>query len=134
MKQPIDYSAVLADLERRKMKLEQLIGGVKELMHQENGTSSRLRREPTVTISLSSNAFHGMSISDAAVKYLRMCQERKKSREIAEALEAGGYRHESKNFVSTVTTVLVRKAKQNEPFTKTKAGWGLYEWGKDNKH
>ena len=129
----IDYSAVVTDLEKRIYELKQAVAAIKKIMYQENSGNASLVGKPAiptvaVAIGFDPNAFHGLTIKAAAIKYLKIVGKPQKSRKIAEALENGGYQHESKNFVSTVTTVLFRKSKSNGPFVKLNDGWGLPEW------
>lgn len=54
--------------------------------------------------------YANMDVVDAARHYLRACNRPMPTREIAEALIAGGYPTRSRKFVSTVNTLLRRAA------------------------
>src|SRR5438477_411254 len=57
---------------------------------------------------ISDDAFFGLSITEAAKKYLGMVKRKQTVREIADALDRGGLPHTSSNFVATVATMLRR--------------------------
>jgi hypothetical protein len=58
----------------------------------------------------------------AAEAYLRTVGEPRTSREIAEALQAGGYRTRARNFSATVRTTLRRDSAKSYGIYPTKAG------------
>ena len=128
VKNGVDYEAVLVDLEKRRAQLDVTIENIKQIVHQNNGTGASFSNQPAFSVDIANDAFSGMTISKAAQKYLRIVGKPQKVRKIAEAIEAGGLQSESKNFISTVTTVLFRKTGKNDPFVKTVKGWGLREW------
>lgn len=71
-----------------------------------------------------SDEFWGMSMSDAAKKYLDMVKRPQSVNGIGEALKKGGYLSESPHYLSMVRNVLRR----DESFTKVKSDWGLRKW------
>ena len=75
-----------------------------------------------------------MSTAEAAKKYLRMVKKKKSTRDIALALERGGFAHESKNFYVSLWNVLNRES-QNEDseIIKIKTLWALREWYPDRR-
>ena len=58
------------------------------------------------------DAFFGLSIGEAAKKYLMMVKKKQSVREIADALDRGGLPHTSSNFVATVGTMMNRTAQE----------------------
>lgn len=71
------------------------------------------------------DTFFGMTIGDAARKYLTMTKITKSTADIATALEQGGLKHSSQNFTTTVRSVLG----QRDEFTRVgNRDWGLAEW------
>jgi hypothetical protein len=54
------------------------------------------------------DAFFGLSIGEAAKKYLGIVKRKPSIGEIADALDRGGLPHASGDFVGTVTTMLGR--------------------------
>jgi hypothetical protein len=74
---------------------------------------------------VSHDTFFGMTIGDAAHKYLGMVKVTKSNTEIAKALEQGGLKHSSKSFTTTVRSILGARA----DFLRVPNGdWGLAEW------
>ena len=74
---------------------------------------------------ISHDSFFNMTIGDAAKKYLGMVKATKSTAVIANALEQGGLKHSSKNFATTVRSILGPR----EDFTRVPNGdWGLTEW------
>jgi hypothetical protein len=70
------------------------------------------------------DSFFGMTIADAARKYLTMAKQTKSTADLAEALEQGGLKHASKNFPMTVRAIMG----QREGFVRVNNDWGLTEW------
>ena len=135
----IDYQAVLADLEKKRDDLDRAIAGIRLLIGLPQSSSPGPVSEPLIGPSVGppaprssgetripSDAFFGMSIPAAAHKFLSMRKRPATSPEIAEALEAGGYPHQSSNLSNTINTALTRNP---DMFAKVKRGtWGLRSW------
>ncbi len=130
MSQEIDYAAVLADLERRKAALEAAIAGIEQIMGQ-SGTDGLLQ----ITKSPSSlqmeehqevapGIFHGLSISEAAKKYLNITKTKQKTRSICDAIRKGGIETVAKNFYSNVYSILQR----DKQFVRLGKYWALAAW------
>jgi hypothetical protein len=117
-KEPIDYSAVLADLEERKDQLELAILTIKAIVAQ-GGTT------PGGGDKVAHDAFLKMSIPDATKKYLSMARQKKSTQNIMEALEQGGL---PPSVYSTVYAVLRRREKQVGDIINMKGDWALAEW------
>lgn len=117
--QSIDYRAVLADLEARRAQLDQAIAAIRLFLGEQGDGGSALFTE------VKSDTFFGLSVTDAAKKYLTIVKDPKSTQEIADALKAGGFKSTAKNFYSNVFTALSR----DDTFCKIKRGqWALSEW------
>jgi hypothetical protein len=74
-------------------------------------------------------AFLSKSIPEAAKLYLSIVKKKQSTREIAEALKAGGIESTSSNFVGIVHAILDRSRKAGGEFLKMGKGyWALAEW------
>jgi hypothetical protein len=117
----INYDAVLADLEARKAQLEAAIAAIKAIASQGGSGPNPSGSGPHVGPS----AFLGMSIPDAAKKYLSGVKEKKPTQEIIDALVAGGL---PPSKYTTVYNILTRRQKQVGDIVNMKGDWGLAEW------
>jgi len=121
----VDYSAVLADLHRRRDEMDTAIRAIEQIAGQATvgGTGGAEGAE------IRSDTFFGMSILDGAKKYLRMTKKPQKQVAIARALKRGGLINQSPNFESTVGTTLRRAQERDGGVVQTKdKSWGLAEW------
>jgi len=128
--QAIDYQAVLADLRAQRAKLDAAIAGIETMLGLAflgNGAQSVPGQGSQV---LPPDAFFGMSIVEAAKKYLAFKKKPQTTSEIAEALEKHGFVNRSENFGNTVGAGLSRNADGPSPaFAKVSRGtWGLISW------
>ena len=130
----IDYTAVLADLERKRAELDAAINGIRFMIGAGADTP-----EPAVypqgTTNLvdpiqppKSHAFFNMAIAEAAKKFLGMAKEPKRAKDIADALKQGGLINTSPNFPATVATTLRREAKAGSVVQLPDKSWGLSAW------
>jgi hypothetical protein len=126
--QPINYEAVLADLEARKAQLEATIAGIRLLVGQPGigpgggptgGGGSYSGGAPA------HDAFIGMSIPEAAKKHLTAVRKKLSTQELMTAMQAGGL-PESK--YSTVYAILRRRENQVGDIINMKGDWALQEW------
>jgi hypothetical protein len=125
--QPINYEAVLADLESRKAQLEAAIAGIKLMLGQTGtapsgpggGGGSYAGGTPA------HDAFIGMSIPDATKKHLTAVRKKLSTQDIMTALEAGGL---PPSKYSTVYAILRRREKQIGDIINMKGDWALQEW------
>ena len=154
----INYGAVLADLKKRREDINMAIAAIEQIMwvlgipippdspdagsgdgadHGEGLSTpppskapGALPAIPTGDTHIREDAFFGMSISTASQKYLAMRKKPATAPEIAAALEAGGFPHQSANLPNTINSVLARNAVGAAPiFAKVKRGtWGLRAW------
>jgi len=131
---PVDYNVVLADLEAKRTQLDEAIAVIKQMLGQSVVTDpAQAGKPPGAGVAgktfIDSDEFFGMSVGDAAVKYLHMAKKPQDATQFAEALEKGGMTHTSKNFTTTITTALSRRAEKEADVVKVKRGqWGLASW------
>ncbi len=118
--EPINYEAVLADIEARIAKLQATADGIRELMALGGTTPTN---SPAGKIA--HDAFLQMSIPDATKKYLSMARQKKDTQSIIDALEQGGL---PRSAYSTVYAVLRRREKQVGDIINMKGDWALAEW------
>jgi len=121
--QPINYEAVLADLENRKTQLESAIAGIRLILGQTGNPPSGGGSHVGVTPA--HDAFIGMSIPDAAKKHLTTVRKKLSTQELMTAMEAGGLPPSKYN---TIYAVLSRRAKSVGDLINVKGDWGLAEW------
>jgi len=121
MTEPVNYEAVLADIEQKIAKLQATADGIRELMAMSGTTPSGGGSGSKVA----HDAFLKMSIPDATKKYLTMARQKKDTQSIIEALEQGGLPHSE---YSTVYAVLRRREKQVGDIINMKGDWALAEW------
>jgi hypothetical protein len=124
--QPINYEAVLADLENRKAQLEAAISGIRLMMGQ-SGTnpSGPGGGSPYGGGTPAHDAFIGLSIPDAAKKHLKAVRKKLSTQDLMTALQAGGLPESKYN---TVYTILRRREKQIGDLINLKGDWALQEW------
>ena len=120
MSEPINYEAVLADIDARIAKLQTTREGILELMAVTGGTPGG---GPSGKIA--HDAFLKMSIPDATKKYLTMARQKKDTQTIIDALEEGGL---PRSVYSTVYAVLRRREKQVGDIINMQGDWALAEW------
>jgi len=137
--QPIDYAAILNDLEAKKVALEAAIASVRAalavgLLGPTGEGVSVLGAGVSGSMAMfggevPAGAFLGKTIPDAAKFYLEIVKKKQTSKEIAEALLKGGMESASKNFPSIVHAILDRACKGKNPgLVKLGTQWGLASW------
>ena len=117
---PINYEAVLADIDARIAKLQATREGILELMAATGATPTG---GPGGKIA--HDAFLQMSIPDAAKKFLTSARQKKDTQSIIDALEQGGLPRSAYN---TVYAVLRRREKQVGDIINIKGDWALASW------
>lgn len=125
-----DVEAAIAALEAQKTGIDETIAALRRyqgLGFQGSGVIVESRAiDPA---SIPDDAFFGLSIGEAAKKYLGIIKRKQSIREIAEALDRGGLPHASGDFVATVATMLSRHAKKDGDLVRVGRGdWGLAAW------
>lgn len=153
MTAPIDYNAVLADLEAKRGQIDAAIAVIRTLIGASatatgEGGSQALTDIPAgdglVTITgprgasatgvpsatgIPSDLFFRLSTAQAVKKFLSMMKRPQKPRAIADALKAGGQVNatDDKQAYGNVATALRRGT--DKEFVQTRQGeWGLVEW------
>lgn len=117
--EPINYAAVLADLEARKAQIEAAIAAIRMIASQ--GGSPL----PGGGQGTGPSAFLGMSIPDATKLHLSTVKQKKSTQEIIDALTAGGL---PPSKYTTVYNILTRRQKQVGDIVNLKGDWALAEW------
>jgi hypothetical protein len=121
--QPINYEAVLADLENRKTQIEAAIIGIRLVMGQPGSGPSGPGGGGGITPA--HDAFIGLSIPDAAKKHLTAVRKKLSTQDLMTAMEAGGL---PSSKYSTVYAILRRREKQIGDIINMKGDWALQEW------
>lgn len=130
MTDAVDYQAVVADLRVRRAALDQLIASVEALILGQ-GDPAAIKVDagaPSangIPAAIHADTFYGLSMIDAAKKFLRMVRRAQHTGAIAEALGKGGLKRPDANILSSI---LVRAAKGREVTKVGKGMWGLSEW------
>ncbi len=128
----IDYAKVLADLTARRDALNAAIAAIEPIV---NGTvsqpiASSRKSAKAETAEIQSDTFFNMTVPDATRKYLSMMRKPQSTPQIAEALERGGFTHQSEKFGNTVGAVLHRIAASSggDIIKVSRGNWGLASW------
>jgi len=119
--QPINYEAILADIDARIAKLQTTREGILDLMAAAGTTPSGAPGGGKIA----HDAFLKMTIPDATKKYLSMARQKKDTQSIIDALEQGGL---PRSVYNTVYAVLSRRAKQVGDIINMQGDWALAEW------
>jgi hypothetical protein len=122
------YDAVIADL---KAKRDQLSAMIDTLEHMKGmgvpyvgSTGSDAPRVASGAGEIPHDAFFGMTIPEAAKKYLAIVKHTVKHPVLCDAILAGGFTTSSPNFREVVRSTLGRQP----DFVKIRGQWGLKEW------
>jgi len=126
--EPINYEAVIADLEAKKVALETTINALRAI----SGLGT-LGVPPSggpgggspSNGKIASDAFFGKSIPEAAVIHLGNVRRKLTTQTIMDALEAGGL---PKSKYSTIYAILSRRASQVGDLVNMQGEWGLSAW------
>lgn len=131
----VDYAAVLADLEARKAQIDQAIAVIKAIMGMPaalapSAVANGSATGPAAGPEIAPDTFFGMSIPEAAKKFLAMRKRVCTTPEIVEALTRGGQVNAaSDRFSNTVGSVLGRAHDNDAGIVRIGRGtWGLAEW------
>src|SRR5207244_5625832 len=87
---------------------DQAIIGIRQIMSLASGAGLA----EVVADAVTPGDFFGLNLLDAVKKLLRQSRRKMTNKQIAEALEEGGFIHTSKDFVNTVGTALWRAEKE----------------------
>jgi hypothetical protein len=124
---PINYAAVLADLEAKRAQLDSAIAAIKALMEQTGALAATAPPVPRIAglSEVPSQAFAGLSVSAAVRKLLEMMQRRMTVREIMQGLQAGGLKPSK---YRNVYAILRQRESDKADIINVEAKWGLAEW------
>lgn len=124
------YEAVLADLRAKRAELDAAIVTIEKVMGIASAVGSASGSSTAIGVSgsVTEGMFFGMNLTEAARKYLHGVRKKQSAREIAEALERGGFHHQSKDFPNTVRAIMARNASNEGDFIRLQTDWGLAEW------
>ena len=124
---PINYAAVLADLEAKRVQLDSAIAAIKVLMEQTGVMAVTAPSIPRIAglSQVPPKAFVGLSISAAVRQLLEMMQRRMTIREIMQGLQAGGLKPSK---YRNVYAILRQRESDKADVIKVDAKWGLAEW------
>jgi len=131
MAETADFHAVLAVFKARRARLDQLIAGIEAEISGQTDTPLAVDMEstangaPPAQVPIHPDTFFGLSIIEAARKFLKMARRAQHATAIAAALEQGGLKRPADNVLSGI---LVRAAKGREVVKVGKGMWGLSEW------
>ncbi len=128
----IDYAAVLADMEAKRAQLDAAIAGIRVMLGLPAGTAgvATPSPQPTNSAEIAPDSFFGLSIPDAAKKFLALRKRAATTPEIADGLQRGGQPNaSSESFPNTVGSVLARVYANGAGIVRVARGtWGLAEW------
>jgi hypothetical protein len=119
------YAAVIADLERKRAEIDNLIESLKAF----GGGEISAKPESVSTLQRAhSNEFANMSMADAAKLVIERAGRPLGNAEILEGLEAGGLISRSENKLNTLGSVLNRRAHEERDIVRVGRGmWSTYE-------
>ena len=126
----IDYGAVLRDLEQKRAesnaRFDAAIAAIRQIM-----TLQQSPAKPSLLdLAHLSDQRHGgqrgtLSMVDMAIQHLGSVGRPVTNMELARALDAAGFPHQSKNFPNTLNSVLHRRAKNVGDVRKVGNAWAL---------
>jgi len=133
--QPLDIESVITDLEAKRAAIDNAIQALRALYPAGADGAALSAIAGVVAKSVEpdkipSDAFFGMpSIGEAAKKYLNLVKRKQTTNQIVDALERGGFPHQSKTFYSTVYTALQRLEEQEGgDITRIGSEWAIASW------
>ena len=124
---PINYAAVLADMEAKRTQLDSAIAAIKVLIQQTGVMAATAPPVPRIAkvSQVPPRAFVGLSISAAVRRLLEMMQRRMTIREIMQGLQAGGLKPSK---YRNVYAILRQRESDKADIIKVDRQWGLAEW------
>jgi hypothetical protein len=124
---PINYAAVLADLEAKRVQLDSAIAAIKVLMEQTGVMAATAPPLPRIAVlsEVPPRALVGLSVSNAVRKLLEMVQRRLSVREIMQGLQAGGLKPSK---YRNVYAILRQRESDKADIIKVDRQWGLADW------
>lgn len=128
------YSLIVADLEAKRAAIDAALASLQKVMSlgafgaDDLPHSSALPQTATGIPEIPVGAFLHKRIPEAAKLYLSLVKKKQTTREIADALKAGGIESTSQDFAVTVGSVLNRISKSGKDVLHLSDGWGLASW------
>ena len=124
---PINYAAVLADMQAKRAQLDSAIAAIKVLMEQTGVMAATAPPVPRIAeiSQVPPHAFVGLSVSAAVRQLLEMMQRRLSVREIMRGLQAGGLKPSK---YRNVYAILRQRESDKADIIKVDRQWGLAEW------
>jgi hypothetical protein len=129
---PVDYEAVLADLEAKKAHLESAIAAIRAIAGMSGLGGAPTPGSPSgggggsiAGGKIAPDAFLGKSIPEAAKMYLTNMRRKLSTQELMEAMESGGL---PGSKYQTVYAILRRRENQVGDIVNIKGDWALAEW------
>jgi hypothetical protein len=129
--EPINYEAVIADLEAKKAHIESTIAALRVISGMSGlgiapPPGSPLGGGSAITgTKPAADAFLGKSIPEAAKMYLTSQRRKLSTQELMDAMEAGGLPGSKYN---TVYAILARRENKVGDIVNIKGDWALAEW------
>lgn len=131
MSEPIDYTAVLADLEQKRDGLDRAIAAIREIVATGGGLSggppNGTPGKPAAAKEMRPDAFFNMKAPEAVRTYLGMVKRPQTVREIADALQLGGFITSAKDLYNNLYTAILRM-QGDGIVVKVHGKWGLSDW------
>jgi hypothetical protein len=125
---PAHYDAVITDLETRRDQMNAMIEMLKQMRSAVVITpvAGTLPAMPITIMGpdIAHDAFFGMSLPEAAKKYLSIVKRTTPHPAFCDALLDGGFKTSATNFREVVRSTLSR----HPDFVKISGQWGLSEW------
>ncbi|HMC32024.1 MAG TPA: hypothetical protein VKL99_14405 [Candidatus Angelobacter sp.] len=124
---PINYAAVLADLEAKRVQLDSAIAAIKVLIAQTGVMAATAPPLPRIAglSQVPPQVFVGLSTSSAVRNLLEMMQCRLTIRQIMQGLQAGGLKPSK---YRNVYAIMRQRESDKADVIKVNAKWGLAEW------
>jgi hypothetical protein len=131
--EPINYEAVIADLEAKKAHIESTIAALRVISGMSGLGITPPPGSPSgggggsiiVGTKPAADAFLGKSIPEAAKMYLTSQRRKLSTQELMDAMEAGGL---PGSKYSTVYAILSRRESKVGDIVNMKGDWALAEW------
>ncbi len=124
---PNPYDVVIADLENKRDQINAAI----EMLRALGATGAIALPLPAAPskaqpseADIPRDAFFGMTIPEAAKRYLSIVKATKPNSELCSALLRGGFKTQANNFSEVVRSTLQR----HPDFVKVNGEWGLGDW------
>ncbi len=128
-KQVSPYAVVIADLKKRREKIDVAIKALESLSDLPEGAIGTAMVPGAAGTPPIEGEFLGLSIPEATKKLLQMRKTPLGNAAIVKALEEGGLFLTSESKTNTVGSVLNRRARQVGDIVSPRRGqWGLKEW------